>query len=74
MSTTTNTPERLLRLPQVLDLVPLGKSTIWKMVAEQRFPAPLKLSSRCTVWKERDVRDWIDSLSATTPEELHKPS
>nr|WP_320050747.1 AlpA family phage regulatory protein [uncultured Desulfuromonas sp.] len=62
MNTTNNTPERLLRLPQVMEIVPLGKSTIWKMVAEQRFPAPLKISRRCTVWKRSSVMAWLEEL------------
>lgn len=47
--------ERLLRLKQVLELVPVGKSTWWAGVASGKFPAGRKLTERTTVWKESDI-------------------
>jgi len=49
----------LLRLKQVLEIVPVAKSTIWQWVKDGKFPAPIKLS-RCTFWKEEEVRLFID--------------
>jgi prophage regulatory protein len=57
----TETP-RLLRLPEVTRLTSLGRSAIYARVAAGTFPMPLSVSSRCTVWRESEVRAWIDSL------------
>ena len=50
-----------LRQPQVLRLVPVSKSTLWRRVGEGMFPTPVKLSSRVTAWRVEDVRDWIEA-------------
>jgi predicted DNA-binding transcriptional regulator AlpA len=55
-------PERLLRLKQVLDLIPISKSSWWAGVKCGKYPAPLKLSQRTTVWRESDIRALIESL------------
>lgn len=48
-----------LRQPQVLGLVPISKSTLWRRVQDKSFPQPVKLSERVTVWRVEDVRRWI---------------
>jgi len=46
----------LLRIDQVLQAVPVSRSGWWQGVKEGRFPAPIKLSPRVTVWKASDIR------------------
>ena len=53
-----------LRLPQVLRLIPVSKSTWWQGVRDGRFPQSVKLSARCTVWRAEDVRALILSPGA----------
>lgn len=50
-----------LRLPQILALVPVSKSSIWAWVANGDFPKPCKLGPRTTAWKAADVFKWIQS-------------
>lgn len=50
----------LLRLPQVLDLIPVSASTWWAGVKTGKFPRPVKLSERVTAWKVKDIRRVID--------------
>ena len=50
-----------LRQPQVLSLIPISKSTLWRRVRAKTFPVPLKLSVRITVWRAEDVRQWMES-------------
>lgn len=52
-----------VRLPEVLSVIPLGKTSWWEGVKSGRFPKPVKLSSRCTAWKAEDIRDLIKRLS-----------
>jgi len=54
-----------LRLPQVLRLVPVCRSTWWKGVREGRFPKPHKLGLRTTVWRAEDVRQLIENPAAS---------
>jgi predicted DNA-binding transcriptional regulator AlpA len=61
-ATETTSPDRFLRLKDVLQVVPLGRSTVWKMVAEGKFPQPVKLTPRTTAWRESEVLRWMDSL------------
>jgi prophage regulatory protein len=51
-----------LRLPQVLKIVPVGKSTWWAGVKSGRYPKGQKLSPRTTAWKVEDIRALIAEL------------
>lgn len=41
--------------PPIPALIPVSKSTIWEWVKIGRFPRPIKLSAKVTVWKVEDV-------------------
>lgn len=51
----------LLRLPQVLALYPVSRSTFWQMVRDGRAPQPVKLGPRCTAWHSADIAALIES-------------
>ncbi|HPU52927.1 MAG TPA: AlpA family phage regulatory protein [Burkholderiaceae bacterium] len=53
-------PEGYARLPQVLSVIPVGKSTWWAGVKAGRFPQPVKLGPRVTAWRVADLRALID--------------
>jgi prophage regulatory protein len=53
--------ERALRLRQVSQLTGLGRSMIYQMQAEGRFPQRIKLGERAVGWLESEVRDWLAS-------------
>lgn len=49
----------LVRLSQILapaGPIPVSKSTWWQGVKDGRFPQPLKLGPRTTVWRVEEVR------------------
>lgn len=50
-----------IRLPKVLELVGIKKSTVWLWVSQGKFPKPIKLSPRVTVWKLNEIVDFINS-------------
>ena len=54
-------PPRLLRLPAVLERVGLGRSRLYDLFAEGRFPAPVRLSDRAVAWHESAILNWIAS-------------
>ncbi|TIM05487.1 AlpA family phage regulatory protein [Mesorhizobium sp.] len=54
----------LLRLKSILapnGPIPVGKSTWWDGVRSGRFPKPVKLGPRTTVWRQEDVQSLIDN-------------
>jgi len=53
-----------VRLPEVLKVFPVSKSTWWAGVKEDRFPQPVKLGPKITAWRVEDIRALIASLSA----------
>lgn len=50
-----------LRLPQVLAVIPVCKSTWWTGVKSGRYPSPVKLSARVTAWRCEDIRRLIEN-------------
>lgn len=46
-----------VRLPQILALVPIGKSSWWAGVRDGRYPQPVRPSpfGRVTVWRAEDI-------------------
>ena len=55
---------RLLRLKQVIHLIPVGRSTIYDWMARGEFPRALKLGGGVVAWRESDVLGWIADRSA----------
>jgi len=51
----------LLRLPAVLRITGLSRSTIYKLMAEGSFPASHKITRRAVAWCSADVNQWVDS-------------
>jgi len=56
----TNFPQTgFVRLNQILapdGPIPVSKSTWWAGVKDGRFPKPMKLGPRTTVWRAEDIR------------------
>lgn len=41
--------------------IPVSKSTWWQGIKDGRFPKPLKLGKRVTVWRVEDIRSLLVS-------------
>jgi prophage regulatory protein len=59
-----------MRLPAVLAVIPVSKSTWWAGVKSGRFPQSVKLGERITAWRAEDIRALIDTPN--TGHELHR--
>lgn len=55
-----------LRMPAVMRLTGLGRSTIYLMVADKRFPCPVRLASRAVAWRRTDLDRWSESRPTVT--------
>lgn len=54
----------LLRLRDILapaGPIPVSRSTWWQGIRDGRFPKPLKLGARITVWRAEDIRSLIET-------------
>lgn len=60
--------ERLLRVRQVQDRVPLGRATIYKRMAAGTFPKSVDLGGGMVAWRESEIEAWIAAL----PEQASK--
>ena len=56
----------ILRLPAVLQATGLARSTVYRMISEHTFPAPVKLNKRAVGWRHDDVRQWTMGRPSTS--------
>lgn len=52
-----------VRLPAILRVFPVSRSTWWDMVRDGRAPVPVKLTERCTAWRAEDIRALIERIA-----------
>jgi len=56
---------KFLRLKQILGsktspgIIPISASSWWAGVKDGRFPQPIKLGPRTTVWRECDIEEML---------------
>ena len=55
----TNRPIEVLRLPEVCRVTGLGRSMIYRLEAEGRFPERVKIGSRAVGWISDEVQGWL---------------
>lgn len=53
--------EGFIRLPQILSVFPVSRSSFWAGVKSGRFPQPVKLGPRTTAWRAEDIRRLIEN-------------
>lgn len=46
--------------PPIPPIIPVARSTWWAGVKSGRFPQPVKLGPRTTVWRASDIRQLIE--------------
>jgi prophage regulatory protein len=52
-----------VRLPQILQVFPVSKSTWWSGVREGKYPPSVKLGKRVTAWKAENIHALLNTLS-----------
>ncbi len=50
---------QILRLTQVCKVTGLGRSMIYQLEAERRFPGRVRIGLRAVGWVESEVHNWI---------------
>jgi predicted DNA-binding transcriptional regulator AlpA len=54
-------PDRLIRLSEVLEIIPVSASTWWEGVRRGRYPPAIKLGPRLTCWRLRDILELVET-------------
>ena len=49
----------MMRLPEVLAVTGLSKSTVYSMAKAGQFPNPVKLGARAVAWPSHLVQQWL---------------
>ena len=63
MSKPSEVTGRLLRIAEVLERLPFGKSHLYTEMAARRAPRPIKLG-RLSIWRASDIEAYIERLIA----------
>lgn len=50
-----------LRMPSVVRRTGLARSTIYRLIAERKFPYPVKLTGRAVGWRRSDIDRWSEA-------------
>lgn len=51
-------PAVFVRMAAVVRMTGLGRSTIYRLMAERQFPSPVRLAKRAIAWRRIDLEQW----------------
>jgi prophage regulatory protein len=60
--TARSSTRKLIPLPAVLALVPIGRAYWYELVREGKAPRPVKLGKR-SLWLESEISAWVERLA-----------
>ncbi len=56
--------KKILRLPEVIEITGLSRSSIYAFMKEGNFPLSINLGARAVGWKAEEIHGWIDNLKS----------
>jgi predicted DNA-binding transcriptional regulator AlpA len=56
-------PRKMLNEKQVLQLVPISSTTLWRMQRQGRFPKGSYMSANRRCWFEDEIIEWQNSIN-----------
>jgi prophage regulatory protein len=71
--TAAETDEHVLSTEQILERLPINRTTLWKLVQEKRFPAPIHLTAHRIGWRWSAVLRWLAEREAAPLERRRYP-
>lgn len=54
-------PNAILKLPDVINICRLSKTSIYDAIKKGEFPAQVKLSIRSSGWLRSEIDQWLES-------------
>lgn len=64
--TADGTAPTFLRMPMVVRMTGLARSTIYRLIATNMFPGPVLLGKRAVAWRRVDIDRWSEERPGTT--------
>ncbi len=58
-----------LRLPKVLECIPISRSSWWAGVKSGKYPKGIKLGPKTTAWRVEDIRELLASFEQNNVQE-----
>jgi prophage regulatory protein len=55
-------PRRMVNEKEVLEIVKVGRSTLWRMVQAGKFPKPVHVATNRRTWFLDQIIEWQNSL------------
>ena len=55
------TPRKALRIGSVIERTGVSKTHLYRLIQAEKFPRPVKLSERVSVWDAELVDRWLSS-------------
>ncbi len=49
--------DKLIRLPEVLEIIPYKKSNFLRLVKLGQFPKPVKIGPRAVAWSKKEIME-----------------
>jgi prophage regulatory protein len=66
LSKVAKTLNRMLRLPEVVELTGLSPTTLWRRERNGEFPRRRRLGSTLVAWRSDEVAEWMERLPLAT--------
>jgi prophage regulatory protein len=60
-------PRRMLTESRLLDIVPFGRTTLYQMIRDGRFPRGTYISPNRKIWFCDDILEWQEALREGNP-------
>jgi prophage regulatory protein len=65
-STPVDSGPRFARMAAVVQMTGLCRATIYRMIADKRFPAQVRIGSRAVGWRWSDLERWSKERTGPT--------
>lgn len=61
MSTKQPAVTTLMRISDIKKATGMSSASIYRLIAQKKFPAQIELGARMVAWRRHEVQEWIDS-------------
>ena len=65
--------DKILRMPDIVSLTGLSRTTIYRKIKEGTFPTQLHISDHCCGWRASTIERWMEDPSSYRQEEEPLP-
>ena len=62
-SKTTNdsTEQRVIRIQELMQIISVSRTSIWRWVKSGDLPAPIAIGPNCVGWLSTEIHTWLES-------------